>query len=235
MAPTTQIDPVRAADLLKKAVRGYCEVSESSLKAGDRETLKILAADRVVAKAFAAFSPDGRYVPRILSACLEAKELKRDFEGWIDHERAVLERMGKLEKAAAQLRVFAEELSKGPRNRLAAWIHRDPAEWKTIVNSLRIIGSDASARRRIARETLPRIGVGRKVTDTAETRAIGWLAAAIAHITGQPHTNDVAYLATIVLGLKELCSSDRVVKARKSLDKNWRNPPTRARANKKGA
>jgi hypothetical protein len=215
-----------AEDRLKKAIAAYCVAQGTNLSVSDREMLDSLAVDGVAAGAFAVFDVDDREISLILDACVQARELARDFNKWCKDERLALARMDKLDRAVRDLRGFVEELAQGPRNKLAAWVHHDPAGWQAIQHGLDTIGDDIAARRRIAHETLPRIGAGRKLADVSETKAIGWLAKGVERITGKPHTQHVAALATIVLGFDKdnPCTPSRVIKARRSLERQWRLP-----------
>jgi hypothetical protein len=80
-------------------------------------------------------------------------------------------------------------------------------------------------RAKIAKQTPVRIGATRKSRGitAAENAGIGWLAASIKHITGQPHIIHACVLAETIFAIGEV-SEDRLRGAYRNIDeRDWRD------------
>jgi hypothetical protein len=138
-----------------------------------------LSAGDDAAKAFDEFGIDDGAATRIVTGCIEADILVRTFTEKLVAERAMLERLDRLDKAVGDLQIFVAEPEAGPTDRLGAVIshHRDSITDQK--RGLYLISGDIAARRGIAYETMPRLGATKKTRDGADTAAIGWLAARV--------------------------------------------------------
>jgi hypothetical protein len=187
-----------------------------------------LSSDERAAAAFAEFGLDEGGAHTILTTCLQADELRRTFEG---HVRTMLDeqrkdgRLDRLCKAVEELRLFANELNRHPDDRLSASLRYDPSVITEVKHGLYYLADAIEARRRIAKETVRRLGATRKMFDAgkaAETAAIRWLAEGVGRCCGRPCLRAAADLAEATLGGE--VTIDRVRGALRTRRRQWREP-----------
>jgi len=176
----------------------------------------------LVSEAFDAFNVDNQGCIKIVRACIEAENLKRTFPKKVEAEKATLKRISNAKRAIETLKSFMKEVEAGPKDDLDAFILYDDMDMSAAKHGLYIIETAVQLRERITFETPRRLGATRKLGGTAAvTAAIGWLAEAIRKISGEPHHNATAQLASVVLDHE--ISSDRVREAERTrLDRDWR-------------
>jgi hypothetical protein len=200
-------------------------------EAGDRldaaaAVLDRLSRDDRAAAAFAELDLDEAGARKILTACIEADELHRNFEGHISTMLDELRKDGRLDrlsKAIADLQCFAKELNRQPDDRLSASLIYDLFTISEMNHGLYCLNNAIEARRRIAKETVQRLGATRKKLNdgkAAETAAIGWLAEGVRRCCGRAHFRAAADLAEATLGGE--ITIDRVREAWRTRQREWR-------------
>ena len=215
------------ANLLKDALAAYRTAAGDHLDPKEMVVLKRLETDSRAATTFAKLKLDGRTAANILTVCIEADELARTFNRRLKTEGTMLRKGGqldKLDKAVADLRSFIKELDCSPSDRLSADVRYDPADTSAIKRGLYLLGNAIEARRKIANETVLRIGSTRKTVDggkAAKTAAIGWIAEGVRRSCGRPHLKAAADLAEVTLGCE--VTIDRLREAaRTRQQRDWR-------------
>jgi hypothetical protein len=212
--------------LLHDAIAAYRAADGDSLDRAAEAVLDRLSSDDRAAAAFAAFGLDENGARRILTGCIEADELRRTFEediGAMLREQRKDGRLDRLSKAVEELRLFAEELNRRPANRLSAFVTDDPSVIADVKRGLYHLADAIDTRRRIAKETIRRLGATRKNVDAgkaAETAAIGWLADGVRRCCGRPFFKATADLAEVIFSGE--ITIDRVREASRTRQREWR-------------
>jgi hypothetical protein len=221
--------PDAQSNPLKKALTAYRALQGDRLDPQAIAVLDRIAQDRDAATAFAKLKVNDRTASNILTACIEGDELARTFGKRIELEREILGGKGKkgrlkmLDKALADLRLFLRTLEKAPADRLSAFIRYDPADLATIRRGLYLIADAIAGRRRIAEETILRVGATRKTYDSgkaAKTAAIGWIAEGVRNNCGRPNTSVAASLTVAPLGCE--VTEERLREAARTRKRDWR-------------
>jgi hypothetical protein len=191
---------------LKNALAAFRLAAGDHLDPKAAAVLDRLAVDESAAAAFAELDLNEAGAAKILTACIEAEELRRTFKDHIDlHTKSEGGRGGRLDrlsKAVAELRRFVNELDRPPNDRLSASLWYDPSMIEEMKRGLYYIDDAIKARRTIAKETIRRLGATRKSVDSgkaAETAA--WLAEGVRRCCGR-HRKAAADLAEVILGCK---------------------------------
>lgn len=209
--------------LLAEALR----IARGAGAAADRSAAAVLdrlAADDRATKAVAKMTTDIEVACRIVRCCLMCETNCRDFTAMVAAEKAMPARLDGLAAAARSLDQFVIEMDAGPAHALAAYVALDPGEADYLRAAISTITGLIEGRRRVAAETLPRVGATNKYKEGDETAAIGWLAEGIEAITGRPNYQHVATLAQITLKTKDV-TDDRVRDALSTRrDRPWRRP-----------
>jgi hypothetical protein len=211
---------------LRDAIAAYRAAGEDSLDRAAEAVLDRLSSDDRAAAAFAAFGVNENRAYRVLTACIEADELRRTFEehiGVMLNEQRKDGRLDGLSKAVKELRLFTSELNRQPANRLSASLTYDPSVIRDIKSGLYFLDDAIEARRRIATETIRRLGATRKHVDAgkaAKTAAIGWLADGVRRYCGRPFFRATADLAEAIFGGEIM--PERVREAWRTRQREWR-------------
>jgi hypothetical protein len=165
---------------------------------------------------------------RLLSLCVEAHYLAKNFHRLVSEARQVLAAGPEHERAIADVEKLLRETQAPTLNRLTAYTPPDSdriaLEWKALES----IKDRMAVQLRTADETILRLGAthkshGKKAADIA---AIGWMAEGIKRITKKTNSRLSADLAELVLGCE--VSLDRVDNAAETRKREWRG--TRAKA-----
>jgi hypothetical protein len=214
---------------LKKALTAYRALHAGRLDSKAIAVLDRIGQDKDAAKAFTKLNVNDRAVSNILTACIEGDELARTFGKRIELERGMLGgkakkgRLKMLDKALADLRLFMNTLEQPPADRLSAYIRYDPADLATIRQGFYLVADAIAARRRVAEETILRVGATRKTYDAgkaAKTAAIGWIAEGVRNNCGRPNTRAAADLAAAALGCE--VTEERLREAARTRKRDWR-------------
>jgi len=212
---------------LKDALATFRATAGDDLDPKAAAVLDRLAVDERAAGAFAELDLNEAGAAKILTACIQAEELRRTFQDHIDlHTKSEGGKGGwlvRLSKAVAELRRFVGQLDRPPDDRLSASLRYDPSIIEEMKRGLYYIDDAIKARRTIAKETIPRLGATRKSVDSgkaAETAAIGWLAEGVRRCCGRPHRRAAADLAEVVLGCE--VTIDRIREADRTRQRDWR-------------
>ena len=107
-----------------------------------------------------------------------------------------------LEKSLPPLREFVSEIERAKPGRLAAVLRYDAAIVKAAQFGLQMVALMITDRRRVADETIRRLGGTRnaQADNAARTAAVGWVAEGIRRATGSPNLRFTADLAQAALG-----------------------------------
>jgi hypothetical protein len=223
----------KAAGRLKKIIAAYRGDRGDSLDRHACDLLQRLATDSDAANAFATFNVDDHSAKIILSTCIDSDLLARTFRHRIAAEQGLLARLDRLDKAVAELRGFIDHTFGPPPDprlerparsfdRLSAFIYLDPTDVNKMRTGVYLIADQIAARRRVALETLSRIGKTRKSNqkNAGVIAAIGWLAEGVRRCSGHPHLRAVADLAQVVFGRD--ISIDQVRNAVRTRQREWR-------------
>ena len=212
---------------LKDALAAFRAAAGDDLDPKAAAVLDRLAVDERAAGAFAELDLNEAGAAKILTACIQAEELRRTFQDHIDlHTKSEGGKGGwlvRLSKAVAELRRFVGQLDRPPDDRLSASLRYDPSIIEEMKRGLYYIDDAIKARRTIAKETIPRLGATRKSVDSgkaAETAAIGCLAEGVRRCCGRPHRRAAADLAEVVLGCE--VTIDRIREADRTRQRDWR-------------
>jgi len=212
---------------LKDALATFRATAGDDLDPKAAAVLDRLAVDERAAGAFAELDLNEAGAAKILTACIQAEELRRTFQDHIDlHTKSEGGKGGwlvRLSKAVAELRRFVGQLDRPPDDRLSASLRYDPSIIEEMKRGLYYIDDAIKARRTIAKETIPRLGATRKSVDSgkaAETAAIGCLAEGVRRCCGRPHRRAATDLAEVVLGCE--VTIDRIREADRTRQRDWR-------------
>jgi hypothetical protein len=223
------------SSFLKDALAAHRASAGDSLDPKVAAMLDRLAASKEAAQAFETILVgDSANANRLLRACLETEELARTFKRNKSNSELIAEggRLDRLDKAVKELRSFVEETCRESTDQLEARIHYDREDIANINRGLHIVDDMIDVRRRVAKETMPRLGATRKLADggkAGQTAAIGWLAASVRRISQQAHHGAVADLAQVILD-SGVVTIDRVSKAELKQGREWRAPAGYARS-----
>jgi hypothetical protein len=224
------IERVKAAnpDLNERARTVLSRLLADSEKEGSRDvegTKQTSPAVKVIA---GIAGEDEAKVQRVVRCCGEFEEVYRAFPEVVARERAMQDRCTALTIAVDELGEFMRELAEKPEHPLiVAYVPIGPRRVESWLVALADMRSTIEARRLIAVETPPRLGMTRKHNqeEARQIAALGYFAEGIERISGQPHYQHVATLAEIVLGVEEI-DPERVrhaLSVRRSRD--WRQVP----------
>ena len=217
------------SNCLKDALAAFRAAAGDDLGPKAAAVLDRLAGDDRAAGAFAELDLNEADAAGILTACIQAEELRRTFKHHTDPRTTMLGKGGKdgrldqLSKAVAQLRRFVGELDRPPGDRLSASLRYDPSVITEMKRGLYYIDDAINARRTIAKETTRRLGATRKNVDAGkagETAAIGWLAKGVRRCCGSPFDRAAADLAEVILGCE--VTIDRIRQAYRTRRRDWR-------------
>jgi hypothetical protein len=216
---------VAEKDRLRAAIKAYRESAGNSIDENGQKVLDRLVTGDDAAeatKAFAKFKADARAARMILTTCIEADRLNRSFSDRLNTETESLSRLEELDKSVANLSAFVSELNQGPTDRLAAYATYGDDDLGSMKLGLHLVKEAVKDRRRIANETILRIGATNKTQGkAAETAAIGWLEEGVRRACGKPHHEATALLAQIAMGCN--VSVDRLIEAgRTRIKREWR-------------
>ena len=167
MKAKTDIKPGRLHD----ALAAYRAAFGDHLDPKAAAVLDRLSSDERAAAAFAELGLNEGGAHTILTTCLEADELRRTFEGHVRtmlHEQRKDGRLDQLCKVVEELRLFANELNRQPDDRLSASLRCDPSVITEIKHGLYYLADAIEPRRRIAKETVRRLGATRKNVDAGK-------------------------------------------------------------------
>jgi hypothetical protein len=158
-------------------------------KNSDR-VLNSLAANERVWEKFSEISSD-RTAIKILITCVEAEQLYRTFPKRIRDEQAKLAQLEKLNGHIKALQCFLNEETQplAPDDRLSARVVLGDGDINSAKQGLYVIEELIRYRRRVAQETLPRLGVTQKTKvngRAAVSAALHWLVQGMQNITGEP-------------------------------------------------
>jgi len=227
MKSNTQME---GRQILKATLQAFCAAQP---KLGQREQalLARLEAAGPAQDAFALVPEPGR-AAALLSTILQAAELQADFGLHIARAKRDLgsrTRRGELErceKALSALRTYLSELQTGSVGWIQAQTIESPESLVRISAGLTALEDLVGAQRRIAQETLKRLGATRKANgrQAATLAALGWLADGVKRLTDRPHRNHVAALARVVLRVR--VSEDQIRAAERTRKREWRMPLT---------
>jgi hypothetical protein len=212
--------------LLEQALATFDKVQES-LDDNAVRVLRRLAEDKRAGRAFDAFHIGPEAGARIVLACIEADRLSRSFAGLLKLEKQMLGdrkkpgRLDRLGRSVRDLRNFLGEVGRGPGGPLSATIRYSDQDMAAATHGLNIVSDAISTRRRVAEETILRLGGTRKSKGKAgETAAIGWLAEGVQRCCDRPHYRATADLAEVILGC--VVSLDRLRAAAQTRAREWR-------------
>jgi hypothetical protein len=182
------------------------------------------AQDVSAAQAFHDFKVNDEDAESILIGCIEADLLARTFNDRLADASAMLRLSEGCDDALRKLRDLVSKTLSGPFDRLTARVVLEPEDCEAIARSLDLLARVVAAQRRIARETVTRLGATQKTKgDAAVTAAIGWIAEAVRRNCRRPHDRAAADLAAVVLCCE--VSTDRLREARRTREtRDWRLP-----------
>jgi hypothetical protein len=161
----------------------------------------------------------------VLLSSRDAVMNARTFKARLAKEKSMAGRLDVVAKSVSDLRTFLEEVLTPPADTLEAYIIVDSEDKRRYLHALYGIERLIEDRRRISRETLPRIGATRKQSGTTASinAGMGWLAKSIKRITGRPHLRQVCVLAATLFGVTEI-GEDRLRRTLRNFDKHdWRS------------
>ena len=209
---------------LRTAVDAYRIEQKDKLDKPALKLLDRLAGSPNAAKAFEGLKlKDQQTAARILKVCIEAEETARTFPSRLTEAKYVLARLKRLDKAAAELRVFVTEktipLPSGTL--LLSSLFFFPGG-NNVVEQV-TVGLDSFAQviefiRRFHNETPERLGATRKtkLEGAPIDAGIWWLAHRVNATLGKPHREEVAKLAKVTLGTDvDIDRVDRIVRVRR--------------------
>ena len=164
-------------------------------------------------------------IRRLLSLCIEAYSLAKNFEKSIGEARHLLSRAPAYERAIADIDDLLKRTQTPALHRLQAYTYPDPDIIELERRALASIRDRLAVGVRTANETLLRLGATRKShgRKAAETAAIGWMAEGVKRITGRTNSRLTADLAGLVLGCT--VSLDRVDNAAETRKREWHARP----------
>lgn len=161
-------------------------------------------------------------VRQLLSLCVEAHSLARNFNKSIAEARRLLSRAPAYKRAIADIDELLRKTQRPDLERLQAYTLPDPGRIELECKALASIRDRLAVGVRTANETVLRLGATRKShgRKAAEIAAIGWIAEGVKGITGRTNSRLTADLAEIVLGCT--VSLDRVDSAAETRKREWR-------------
>jgi hypothetical protein len=204
---------------LKSAIDTFRAKVGDNLDQNANDVLNRLAADGRAVKAFPTFDVDETGACNIIGACIEFDLLVKEFPKKLAAEREFLRRREGLKRSVKDLRDFVSEISRGPSDRLDAYINYTSDELATMRAGLYFVEDAIRMRNGIAKETPLRLGATRKqkTQAAAVTAALGWLAEGVrSACQGTLVMRAAADLAEAVLGGKAEISEDRIKEAERT-------------------
>lgn len=142
----------------------------------------------------------------ILTICIEADGVARDFPLWIAKAETTLERAKRLDKAAAKLRSlvakFDEQKVQVPSSVLGLSIFDPSADIAALKHALNSFTRRIDLSRGAAEATIAQLGATRKRRSKekpAHNAAIWCLGAQIRTVVGRPRWKEIAGLANVIL------------------------------------
>ena len=216
----------RGRSIMQAAVNRLLEVKPALSK---RELALIARLDRD-AEVHAAFSlmEDHARANALLNTILQAAELQEKFPTIIEDAKRFLgsaSNQGELErheKAIDRLETFLQRLRTSEVGRVQAQQIEDAGTLAAIREGQRALRSLIKTQRRIAEETIGRLGATRSSSakNAANLAALGWLADGIRRLTGKPNRSLVAGLGQAVL--QAPMTEDQVRVAERARLHDWR-------------
>jgi hypothetical protein len=200
-----------------------CEKEDSRDVDGTKQSSRAVEAIARIA------GDDEARVPRVVRCCGEFYEVYQAFPEVTARELAMQDRCAAQMTAVDALEEFMRELARKPKHPLIeAYVSIEPHQVESWLIALADMHGTINARRRIAVETPTRLGMTQKHSqeEAREIAALGYFAEGIERISGQPHYQQVATLAEIVLGTTEEIDPERVRSAlRTRRSRDWRQVP----------
>jgi hypothetical protein len=221
-------------------------MSESNPTANRNGSPPRFTNDSRVLRAIGKITEDPSAQASIMRACEQADHLRQVWNEKIEAERAICSaggRLDRLDKALLLLNDFIKEIvDNKSAGMLDAQVIYDSHSVATMKRGLYLLSNCIAGRRRIAKETLLRLGATRETGTSrsrsskaktsgitrksrtrgspAETAAIGWLAEGIRRACGRPHLDASLDLFAIIVGHE--ITADRINEAmRTRRERSW--------------
>jgi len=218
----------RGRAIMQAAVNRLLEV-EPALSRREMALVARLDRDAEVHGAFSRMV-DHACADALLNTILQAAELQARFPTIIKDAKRLLgsaSTLGELErheKAINGLEIFLQRLQTSKVGRVQAQQIEDAGTLVAIRKGHRSLRSIIKTQRRIAEETIGRLGATRSSSakNAANLAALGWLADGIRRLTGKPNRSLVAGLSQAVLQVA--MTEDQVRVAERVRVHGWRVP-----------
>jgi hypothetical protein len=176
-----------------------------------RRVLNRIGADPRAHEALNASGKTRDKIWKLISLCIYAELVAREFPKLLTEERGMVERLDRHQRSVEDLKQFLDQAVMWRKNPIVDWLAIPEQENVANRDALNRIAALTDLRRRTVDDVVLRLGATRKSASksAAETAAIGWLADWVAHLTGKPFAQQVAILAEVALDIGEV-SEDRV-------------------------